>query len=248
MPLLLPSIIGHRGAKAYAPENTIESIHTAADMGCKWVEFDVKITKDFVPILMHDDTLERTTNGHGNVADLTYAELADLEAGSWFGESFSGIKIPTLEDAIDVVLARDLGINLEIKPCEGRDKETAEAILDIMSQIWDDRDRLLISSFSHVSLEIAADMAGDWYRGLLLDSEPIPNWAEVADYLEATTINIDGNTATREFVEDIMDTGRPILAYTINDPQKAKQLRQWGVDGFFTDMPDIVNESLFRAH
>lgn len=248
MPLKLPTIIGHRGAKAYAPENTLESIHTAADMGCKWVELDVKLTKDMVPIIMHDDDLDRTTNGHGPVAGVTYADMCHLEAGSWFSESFSGIKIPTLEEAIDVILARDLGVNLEIKPCAGREKDTAEAMLDLLSQIWDDRDRLLISSFSHVALETAADMAGDWYRGLLLESEPLPNWAELADYLEATTINIDGRTATREFIEEIMDTERPILAYTINDPQLAKQLRQWGVDTMFTNDPDAVNDTLFKMH
>ncbi|HAJ89723.1 MAG TPA: glycerophosphoryl diester phosphodiesterase, partial [Rhodospirillaceae bacterium] len=160
MPLKLPTIIGHRGAKAYAPENTLESIHTAADMGCKWVELDVKLTKDMVPIIMHDDDLDRTTNGHGPVAEITYADLCNLEAGSWFSESFSGIKIPPLEEAIEVILARDLGVNLEIKPCPGREKDTAEAMLDQLSQYWDDRDRLLISSFSHVSLETAAEMAG----------------------------------------------------------------------------------------
>jgi len=86
MPLKLPNIIGHRGAKAYAPENTIESIQTAADMGCKWVELDVKLTKDSVPVIFHDDDLDRTTNGHGPIAEMKYADLCDLEAGSWFSD------------------------------------------------------------------------------------------------------------------------------------------------------------------
>lgn len=248
MPLKLPTIIGHRGAKAYAPENTIESIHTAADMGCKWVEVDVKLTKDSVPIIMHDDDLDRTTNGHGPVANMTYADLCNLEAGSWFSDSFAGIKIPTLEEVIEVVLARDLGINLEIKPCPGREVETAEAMLDLLSQIWDDRDRLLISSFSYVSLETAMDMAPDWYRGLLLESEPAENWEELADHLDTTTVNIDGRTAERDLIDTIMDTERQILAYTINDPMLARKLRSWGVDAMFTDDPDAVNDKLFKAH
>ncbi|HNQ91618.1 MAG TPA: glycerophosphodiester phosphodiesterase family protein [Alphaproteobacteria bacterium] len=248
MPLKLPTIIGNRGAAAYAPENTIESIHTAADMGCKWVEFDVKLTKDSVPILFHDDLLDRTTNGHGPVADMKFSDLRDLECGSWFSDGFGGIKIPTLEEAVEVILERDLGMNVELKPCPGREVETAEAALDLLSQIWDDRDRLLISSFSHVSLETAMDMAGDWYRSLLLESEPAENWAELADYLNATTINIDGRTASREFIEEIMDTERPVLAYTINDPQLARTLRAWGVDAMFTDDPDTVNDTLFKAH
>lgn len=248
MPLKLPSVIGHRGAAACAPENTLEGIHTAADMGMKWIELDVKLTKDSVPIIFHDDDLDRTTNGHGPVAQMNFSDLRDLEAGSWFSEGFSGIRIPTLEEAIEVILARDLGVNLEIKPCPGREVETAEAMLDILSQIWDDRDRLLISSFSHVALETSMDMANDFYRGLLLESEPAPNWSELADYLDAATINIDGRTASREFIEEIMEAQKPILAYTINDPQLARRLRQWGVDTMFTDDPDAVNDTLFKAH
>ncbi|MBE2191664.1 MAG: glycerophosphoryl diester phosphodiesterase [Alphaproteobacteria bacterium] len=248
MPLNLPSVIGHRGAAAYAPENTIESIHTAADMGCKWVELDVKLTKDSVPVIFHDDDLDRTTNGHGPIAEMKYDDLCDLEAGSWFSEGFAGAKVPTLEEAIEIILQRDLGVNLEIKPCAGREVETSEAMLDVLSQIWDDRDRLLITSFSHVSLETSMDMAEDWYRGLLLESEPMENWKDLADYLNVTTINIDGRTASREFIEEIMDTERQILAYTINDQQLARQLRRWGVDAMFTDAPDIVNDLLLKAH
>jgi glycerophosphoryl diester phosphodiesterase len=194
MPLKLPPVIGHRGAAAYAPENTIESIQPPAEMGAKWIEVDVKLTKDSVPIIFHDDDLNRTTNGHGPVAAMNFDDIRDLEAGSWFSEGFAGVKIPTLEEVIDVVLQRNLGINLEIKPCPGREIETAEAMLDVLSQIWDDADRLLISSFSHVSLETAMDMAPEWARGLLLETEPVENWAELADYLQASTINIDGRT------------------------------------------------------
>ena len=152
MSLKLPKIIGHRGCAGYAPENTLEGIHTAADMGVEWVELDVKITKDEVPILFHDDMLDRTTNGSGPVAERTYEELKDLDCGNWYGESFNGIQIPTLEEAIDVLIDRDLGLNLEIKPCPGREKETAEVALDLLSTIWDDHDRLLISSFQHCLL------------------------------------------------------------------------------------------------
>ncbi|HRC27440.1 MAG TPA: glycerophosphodiester phosphodiesterase family protein, partial [Alphaproteobacteria bacterium] len=80
----IPSLIGHRGVARYAPENTLESIHTAADMGLEWVELDVKLTRDGVPVLFHDDTLDRTTNGTGFVAACDFARLRELEAGSWF--------------------------------------------------------------------------------------------------------------------------------------------------------------------
>lgn len=248
MPIKLPKIIGHRGCAGYAPENTLEGIHTAADMGVEWVELDVKLTKDEVPIIFHDDTLDRTTNGSGNVAEKTYKELKELECGSWFADSFTGIEIPTLEDAIEVLIDRDLGFNMEIKPCPGREKLTAEIALDLLSSIWDDHDRLLISSFQHVSLEVAQDMAEDWYRGLLLPPEWSDNWAELAQYLDVQTINVAGNEVSREQIETIMDMEKQILAYTVNTPDKARTLQGWGVDGFFSDVPDTIKEGIFMVH
>ena len=248
MPLKLPKIIGHRGAAGYAPENTIEAIHTAADIGIEWVELDVKLTKDEIPIIFNDDTLDRTTNTTGPVTEKTYAEIQELDCGSWYGESFIGAKIPSLEEAIDALVTRDLGFNMEIKPCPGREKETAEAALDILSSIWDDHDKLLISSFSHVSLETAFDMTQDWHRGLILPDAWPENLKELAQYLQVSTINIDGNVAKRQQVEDIMDIDKLCLAYTINDPLKAQELQRWGVDGFFSDTPDLIKEVILSVH
>ena len=248
MSLKLPNIIGHRGACGYAPENTIESIRTAAEMNIEWIEADVKLTKDNVPILFHDDTLDRTTNGSGLVAETNYEDIKQLEAGSWFADSFSGIKIPTLEEACEVLIEHNMGLNLEIKPCPGREKETSEVALDHLSRIWDEHDRLLISSFQHVSLETAMDMAGDWKRGLLLGEEWPENWKDLADYLEVSSININGNSCTRDFVEDIIDMDYLILAYTINDPMRARTLQSWGVDAICTDVPDTIQEALFTVH
>jgi glycerophosphoryl diester phosphodiesterase len=247
MTLKLPKIIGHRGACGYAPENTLESIKAAAEMGCEWVELDVKLTKDCVPVIFHDETLERTTNGSGNMADITFAELQSLEAGSWYGDSFAGIKIPTLEEAIDVILKHKLGLNLEIKPCPGREVETAEVAMDHLSRIWDDPQKLLISSFQHVSLETCHELSPDWKRALLMDA-PLKNWRELADHLDVCAININGRdmTLTQEGVEEYIDTGRLVCAYTINDPARAKTLFSWGVDAVFSDVPDII-EGLSRT-
>ena len=217
-------------------------------MGVDWVELDVKLTKDQVPVLFHDDDLERTTGVQGPIAEMDYADLKELDAGSWFGESFIGVKIPTLEEAVEVLLERNLGLNLEIKPCPGRERETAEAALDILSQIWDDHQRLLISSFQHVSLEAAQEVAEDWNRGLLLPAEWPENWAELADYLKVSSVNIDGNACTREQVESVIDMDLPVLAYTINEPDRARFLQSWGVDCFFSDTPDVLQETLFRVH
>lgn len=244
MTLYIPKVIGHRGAKAYAPENTLASIHTAADMGIEWVELDVKLTRDGEPIIMHDETLERTTNGIGNVADMKLEDIRELDAGSWYAESFAGEKIPTLEDALDVILSRGLGLNLEIKPCPGREVETAENALDVLTRIWPDESAPpLISSFQLVSLETALDMIPSYPRGMLMD-EHQDNWQEMMEYLEASTLNIDGRKLTQELMDDYLECRKPILCYTINDPILAKRLIQWGVDGVFSDNPDVIREMI----
>ncbi len=245
MPLNLPKVIGHRGAKAYAPENTLESIKTAASLGVEWVELDVKLTRDGVPIIFHDEELDRTTNGSGPVALATFDDIQQLEAGSWFGDSFAGIKIPTLEEAVDVILKHDLGLNLEIKPCPGREKETAEVALAELSQYWDDPSKLLISSFQHVSLEAAMDLAPDYARGLLIGGDEMPpNWKDLADYLDVKTINLGSRLVTREVADEVMDLELPLLVYTVNDPMEARALQRLGVDCFFSDNPDIIIENL----
>lgn len=245
-----PQIIGHRGCAAYAPENTLVGIHTAADMGVDWVELDVKLTKDQVPILFHDETLERTTDSSGNVADFTYQELRKLDAGLWFGESFFDTRIPTLEQAVDVLIERGLGVNLEIKPCPGRERETAEVALDVLSQIWDDHSNILISSFSHVSLEAAAEYANDWARSLCLGGgDDLPeNWAELAKFLEVSALSINGNTTTQEQILALQEAELPLLAYTINDPEQARILQGYGIRSFFTDAPDELMDALFMVH
>lgn len=249
MALKIPKIIGHRGAAAYAPENTLEGIRTAADMGIKWVELDVKLTKDQVPIIFHDEDLERITGSSGLIAQTNYEDLRDLDVGLWFGDSFSGLHIPTLEEAVDVLLEHNLGLNLEIKPCPGREKETAEVALDVLSQIWDDHDKLLISSFQHVSLEAALDVARDWARGLLIGGDELPeNWRELADYLDVKTINIGSRLITPDLVADIHDLDLQCLVYTVNDPEEARMFQDWAVDALFSDAPDVIEDGLASIH
>ncbi len=245
MSLKLPKVIGHRGAKSYAPENTVESIRTAAGLGVEWVELDVKLTADNVPIIFHDEELDRTTSGTGLVAATRYEDLRDLDAGSWFGDSFVQCRIPTLEQAIDEILKAGMGLNLEIKPCPGREKETAEVALDYLSRCWDDLDKILISSFQHVSLEAALDLAPDYARGLLIGGLELPeNWKNVAEYLDVSTINLGSRMVTKQVAEDVMDFEKPLLVYTVNDPMEAKALQRLGVDGFFSDCPDVIIENL----
>jgi hypothetical protein len=124
----LPRVVGHRGAAASAPENTLAGLRRAHQLGVGWVEFDVKLSGDGVPILMHDAVLERTTDGKGAVADTAYADIRALDAGAWFGPEFAGERVPSFDEAIDLLLSHGLGANVEIKPCPGRERETGAAV------------------------------------------------------------------------------------------------------------------------
>jgi len=246
--LILPKIIGHRGAKDYAPENTLASIHTAADMGAEWVELDVKLTSDSEAIIFHDDDLYRCTGADGLVADTSFEEIRNKDAGTWFSDSFVGERIPTLEEAIEAIIERKLGLNLEIKPCPGREIETAEIALDIIGRIYDPEDVLpLISSFSHVSLETAKDEIPSLPRAILID-DYIENWKDLAEHLEVSAINFNAEKATLEQIEEYLDYGKPLIAYTVNDPLRAHELLNLGVTSVITDCPDIIMEEIESYH
>ncbi|WP_448203729.1 glycerophosphoryl diester phosphodiesterase [Azospirillum sp. sgz302134] len=239
----LPRLIGHRGAKESAPENTLASLREAARQGARWVEVDVMLTRDRQPVLIHDDTLERTTSGTGPVPDLTLAELKRLDAGSWFDPRFAGETVPTLEEALALVIDLGLGLNLEIKPYPGQDVPTAEIALGTLKRLWPADRPLLVSSFEVPCLEVARDLAPDIPRGYLL-WDPPADWAAIADRVGAATLNVHQDRQTAETVAAYRATGRPVLAYTVNDPDRARTLFGWGVAAVFTDAPGRLAAAL----
>ena len=239
--LFRPPVIAHRGVRHDAPENTLAALQRVVDSGSRWIETDIKITRDGVPILMHDETLERTTNGHGRVADTDWADLQKLDAGKWFDPSFQGEPVPTMADALRLALNRNLNINLELKPCPGRTQATVMVTLIEASKIWpEDHAPPLISSFSIDALMIAAQMHPEWPRGLLLDDWQ-DDWAALVAKTSARTINMNAHFLTLDRVALLKQSGLPILAYTVNDVARAKELLHWGVDAVFSDNPkDII--------
>lgn len=239
----LPRLIGHRGAKENAPENTLASLREAARQGARWVEVDVMLTRDRQPVLIHDDTLNRTTSGFGPVPDLTLAELKRLDAGSWFNPRFAGETVPTLEEALALILDLGLGLNLEIKPYPGQDVPTAEVAIATLKRLWPADRPLLLSSFEVPCLEVAHDLAPDIPRGYLL-WDPPADWAAIADRVGAATLNVHQDRQTAETVAAYRATGRPVLAYTVNDPQRARTLFDWGVAAVFTDAPGRLATAL----
>src|SRR5262252_4984158 len=161
-----PRIIGHRGGGMLAPENTLAGFRKASAMGFGAVEFDVMLTADGIPILIHDETLDRTTNGRGAVSSLPYAKIADLDAGAWFGPQHRGERVPRFEDAGRLCIELGLWANVEIKPASGFERETAVAACDLIVRLWAGaQPRPLVSSFQRPCLEVAQTALHDFERG-----------------------------------------------------------------------------------
>ncbi|HVI90970.1 MAG TPA: glycerophosphodiester phosphodiesterase [Dongiaceae bacterium] len=239
--LHVPRVIGHRGAAEAAPENTLESFAEAKRQGAAWVEYDAKLTADNAVILLHDDTIDRTSNGTGLAAQKTLAELKALDAGSWHGTDWAGARIPTLAETMAKLDALGLGSNIEIKPCPGRDRETACGIITELRRFWGGRlpasGKLpLISSFAYESLLEAHEMAPELPLGLLLEDNPA-DWRQQAERIQAVSVHCWDRKLTAGWARDIKAAGFGLLVYTVNDVDLARRLFDWGVDAVFTDAP-----------
>ncbi|WP_186646233.1 glycerophosphoryl diester phosphodiesterase [Fluviispira vulneris] len=235
--LNIPRIIGHRGAKGYAPENTLSSFRKAKELGTSWVEFDVKETEDGVLVIMHDDDLDRTTNGKGPMAKTPWKQVKELDAGAWFNETFKGEKIPTFEETILLLKELNLGANIEIKPCINRDERTATAVANTILNKWPkELPPPLVSSFSMEALKFAKRTHPELIIGALFETLPA-DWEKIAKEVQAQTINIDQDIITLELITKINNKGYPVLAYTVNEKQRAYDLFNLGVHSIFTDYP-----------
>ena len=233
---LFPRIIAHRGSPKAAPENTLASFRQAAHEGAKWVEFDVALTADGRPVVFHDDTLDRTTDGAGLLNDITFDTLKDLDAGSWFSSAFAGEMVPTLEEALELFATLGLGFNMEIKPAAGREVETTHVALSTARACWTQGPSPLISSFSRVAVAVAKEAAPEWPRGLLFD-HMAEDWRSVGTQLAVASINANHKHLTEELLRQVHEAGYRAMAYTVNDTARAATLFRWGLDGLFTDVP-----------
>ena len=234
------SVLAHRGASRYAPENTLAALREAALRGIGGVEFDAKLSRDGHVVLMHDDTLARTTNGAGRVADNDWADLHRLDAGSWFGPQFAREPIPTLSAAIVLLAEFKICANVEIKPCPGRDVETARRVVETLIDEWpNDLPRPLLSSFSPMALSTARTVAPQLPRALLM-SKVTADWRTWLDRLGCVAIHTDHRHLSRIVAEDILAAGFGLRCYTVNRATTAAKLFAWGVDAVFSDAPDRI--------
>jgi len=245
-----PRLFAHRGGGSLAPENTLAAMRLGQSLGYAAVEFDVKLAKDGVAMLLHDPTLERTTNGTGRAADLPWEALRTLDAGGWHSEAFRGEPLATFEDAARMLLEQGMLANVEIKPTPGFERETGERVAALAARLWKGaRVPPLLSSFSFEALAAAKAAAPGLPRAWLASRFSEEDW-EKMQKLEAVSVHTNHRKLELPNVERLHERGYRVLAYTVDDPDIARDLFAAGIDGLFTDnlrefaarFPDALRE------
>jgi glycerophosphoryl diester phosphodiesterase len=233
-------IFAHRCGGGAAPENTLAGLRAAARQNIGGVEFDTMLSADATPILIHDETWERTTNGRGRVCDTADAEIAALDAGAWFGPGFAGEAVPTLAEAAR--LCRELGLaaNVEIKPAAGFEALTARVVAEAASRLWRGVARApLLSSFSETALSAAAKAAPDLPRGLLVGEIP-PDWRARMERHGCLSLHCDIAANGLGQIAEIAAAGVPVVCYTVNDADLGRRLLEAGVATVITDRLNLA--------
>ncbi len=242
-------MIGHRGAAARAPENTLEGIQSAADAGARWVEVDARLTADDVPVLMHDPTLDRTTDGAGRVRTTPADTIAQLDAGGWFNAGFAGARAPTLEVAADLAGRLGIGLNVELKPDADTIALTGERVGQLLERLLErlldgmpDATStplvapLLLSCFDAACLRAAKAAAPR--LALALNAERATAAAiETARGLGCCALHLAQEHATPAAISAISGAGLVAGVFTVNHPPAARRLLTLGVSYVFTDDP-----------
>jgi glycerophosphoryl diester phosphodiesterase len=239
----LTQVIGHRGSSGQAPENTLASLHLAGQQGVRWVEIDVMLSSDGIPIIFHDDYLSRTTDGEGLIHKTPLSQLKLLDAGSWKGKEYQKQSIPTLLEAIEVISQYRMGLNLELKPCEGLEEETTAACIQVLKQHWPTDLPLLLSSFNYFSLTSAKELWPEVERGYNVSAIP-KAWRSRLEHLGCSGLHIHQPFFDAEQVGQIKAAGFKVLAFTINNESLALELFDQGIDAIFSDYPLQVQQAL----
>lgn len=241
-PLVRSSLIAHRGAKAYVPENTLLALETAAQHGAKWVEIDVKLTRDGRPIVIHDDLLDRTTNGKGAVVLHTFEDIRKLDAGSWFSPTFAGLQVPTFEEVVACALRLNLGLQVELKPTIGDDVETAEVVIPILKRMWPVRlEGLFVSSFSVRSLVRARQLWPQVPLAMASLVAPADPAALLAEY-GCRILHVLDDMLDDHHLARLRHSGVEFAVATINNPYRARYLLARGAQSILSDYPDLLDK------
>jgi len=245
--LAYPLVIGHRGASAYAPENTLAAFRLALEQGADGIELDAKLTADGHIVVIHDQTVDRTTGGSGKVREKTLAELRALDAGGWYHPFFAGERIPTLEEVLEEVGSRclvDIEITNYATPFDLLPLRIAEMVRRFGMQ-----DRVVLTSFFPSNLYRARRVLPDVATGQLAWSGALGALARGWVGLRfAPRLLLPYHTdITPESVRREHARGRRVITWTVNETEHAGRLLAWGVDGIITDDPIAMIEVIRRG-
>ncbi|MES2960646.1 MAG: glycerophosphodiester phosphodiesterase [Pseudomonadota bacterium] len=233
-----PRWIAHRGAGKLAPENTLAAFRLGAHHGYRAFECDVKLSRDGVPFLLHDDTLDRTSNAQGDAGARPWDALSLLDAGAWHSRAYAGEPLASFAAVAAYCLRNRHALNIEIKPSPGRERETGEVVARDAALRWAGQDVLpLLSSFKPESLEGAMVGAASLPRALLLD-KLWEGWFDRAQALGCVAVVANHKLFDRPLVDRLHDAGLRALAYTVNEDAAATALLSLGLDGLITDAVD----------
>jgi glycerophosphoryl diester phosphodiesterase len=235
-----PRLCAHRGAGKLAPENTLASLRLGHAHGYRMAEIDVKLSADGVAFLLHDKTLDRTTSGRGRADALDWRALSQLDAGAWHSPAYAGEPLPTLAAVARWAIANGVAVNVEIKPTPGRERETGAAVAIDAAHLWAGCDvPPLLSSFSDVALEGARDVAPALPRAWLCE-HLAHDWVAHCVALGCSAIDAKHTLLSPVVVQAAHDAGLRVATWTVNDPARAAELLQWGVDCVITDAVDRI--------
>lgn len=239
----MDKIIAHRGGALRAPENTLPAFEWAASIGCKWMELDVRLAACGTPIVIHDETLDRTTTGTGATRNLSFEQIQQADAGAPFGSEFAGTSVPSLEQTLCLLRSLGCGLNLELKT-DGEDLPAlVRQTLACCQAMGFGKADLLVSSFDHDALTLVRQSEADLPIGILYWQDA-PDWEHKAKALKASTLHMDYKSFAPSLIKQAKEAGLGTFSYTVNDVDKARALLSNGLDGVITDDPELLMQSL----
>ncbi|MGB0749899.1 MAG: glycerophosphoryl diester phosphodiesterase [Magnetospiraceae bacterium] len=230
-----PSLIAHRGGARNAPENTLAAFRSAATLGVSWIECDVTLLRDGSLVIFHDETVNRCTDGRGRIRDMDRAAVSALDAGNGFGTAFTGERIPSLGQTLDLCCDLGLAINLELKIHDSEDADLARAVADHLANAAR-LPPLLFSSFSLPALREFRRLDPQADLGFITSHLP-RQWRGIAADLGLVSLHVNARFLRRGQIAALQNAGYRVFAYTVNEADQARRLLDWGVDGVFTDCP-----------
>ncbi len=230
-----PRIFAHRGGGSHAPENTLAAVRFGQSLGYRAHEFDVKLSKDNVAMLLHDATLERTTTGKGRAADFLWEALRALDAGGWHSAEYQGEPLASFEDTAKLLRATATMANVEVKPTPGLERETGTRVAQLSRELWKGAEvPPLLSSFSFDALMAAKGAAPELPRGWLVDQFGEADWDKLVA-LDAVSLHTNHKKFAPDRIAAVQAKGYRVMLYTINNADLAQRYLDAGVDGIFTD-------------